>query len=300
MFRDKEDHGMFLNLLALRCFSDDTDLSADAEMSNHIHLNVFSSIPSFFAGHIRMSYTKYFNHKYGRKGRFGEKSTFIQKVEGYHHQMVVQNYIHRNGLHHGASPTAFGYKYCSVRELFTKDIGLEVEKPVGMSRQQIASFLPRHSEFPDRYQMNADGVFVRSSFMEIRRAEQFYVTPRNYLYQMNRLTDENWIKEQAKDETGSPFTIADIERADEQSVSRMLMNESGRGFNRNRMQDLDVCALIDKELALPCGVSSVYQLTDSQKMRIAKQLYYDYHIKLSQINRCLLFDLTALGSKTVF
>jgi len=288
MFRNPEDHGTILNLLALQCYSKDTELLVDAEMSTHVHLNVFSDAPMHYARSTRMSYTKYFNHKYGRKGRFGEKYTFVLKVEGFYHQMTLQNYVLRNGLHHCAAPTAFGYPYCAVRELFAQDIGMSVETAVQMSRSEIATYLPCHAEFPDEYRMNASGIFVRDSFMELRRAEQFYVTPRNYLYQMNRLTDDKWLKEQLEDHTGRPLTLADIENADEKTITQMLNNESGRNYNRHRMQDPDVCALIDNDLILPFGATSVYQLTGSQKTRIARQLYFEFHLPEHQIRRCLV------------
>ena len=286
LFRDEEDHGMFVNLMALRSFSDNAEILVDAEMSTHVHLNAFTDRPQHFAAALRMSYTRYFNKKYGREGRFGQKYTFVQKVQGHVHQMVLENYINRNGLHHNAAATAFGYKYCSVRDLFADDICLQTEASVPMSRADIATRLPRHAAFPDHYQMNAQGVFVRRSFMELRRAEQFYGSPRNYLYQMNRLTDESWTREQLEDRTGAPLTLSDIEHADEHSVAKMLKNESGRNFSRSRMQDLDVCRLIDKELLPGYRVTSVYQLTDSQKQRLARMLRYDFHLPEHQIRRC--------------
>ena len=288
MFRDEEDHGMFVNLMALPGFAQDTEILVDAEMSTHAHLNVFSNAPVWFAGRLRLSYTKYFNKKYGRNGRFGEKYTYSLKVNGFYHQMVLENYILRNGLHHGASPTAFGYEYCAVRELYAKDIGLSSESVASWTREEMASFLPRHAQFPDQYRMGSDGVFLRSSFMEIRRAEQFYGSPRNYLYQMNRLTDDSWIQDQARDETDAPITLSMIEQADDRTVAQMLNNEHGRSFNRNRLQDMDVCRLIDKDILPGYGVTSVYQLTATQKQRIARQLYHEFHLSESQIQRCLV------------
>ena len=105
---------------------------------------------------------------------------------------------------------------------------------------------------------------------------------------MNRLSDDHWLKEQLKDNTGAPLTISDIEQADENTVAQMLKNEYGRNFDRTRLQDLDVCMLIDRELCRPFGATSVYQLTDSQKMRIARQLKYDFHVSDAQISRCLV------------
>lgn len=288
MFRDPEDHGMFINLLALRAFSQETSILADAEMSNHVHLGILSNDPQAFAAALRMSYTKYFNLKYGRKGRLGEKFTFQLKVEGFVHLMILLNYILRNGLHHGASPTALGYPYCSAREMFAQDIGLQKEIAVPMTRSQMANLLPRHSEFPDHYQMNEQGVFVRSCFMEIRMAEQYYTSPRNYLYQMNRLTDESWTNEQIKDNTGKPLTIRDIELADEKDITQMLNNESGRHYNRSHMQDLDICRLIDKDFLPSFGVHSVYELTPNQKQQIARTLNYEFHLSEKLIRRCLV------------
>lgn len=288
MFRDEEDHGMFVNLMALRGYSQETEIVVDAEMSTHVHMGIFSREPQRYAAALRMSYTKYFNYKYDRKGRMGEKYTFQLKIEGHVHQMVFQSYILRNGLHHGASATALGYPYCSARDLFMEDIGLVSERPVNMSRVDMLSRLPRHAEFPDEYQMNEHGVFTRRSFMEIRRAEQYYSSPRNYLYQMNRLTDESWSREQLSDGTGAPLTINDIERADEKSIAQMLKNESGRCYSRTRMQDLDVCRLIDKDLLPSYGVTSVYLLTESQKRQIARLLYNEYHLPEHQIRRCLV------------
>ena len=289
MFRDDEDHGMFVNLMALRSFEQETGIIVDAEMSTHVHLNVFTSTPTRYAGLLRSSYTKYFNGKYGREGRFGQKYTYVLKVDGFNHQMVLENYINRNGFHHGASAIAFGYDYCSARYLFSEEIGLKIEQPALLTREEMSFFLPRRSEFPDHYQMNSNGVFVRQSFMEIRSAEKYYGSPRNYLYQMNRLTDESWSMEQEKDNTGAPITLSLVEQADETTVAQMLKNEYGR-FNKNRLQDMDVCRLIDKDLLPGYGAQSVYQLTSSQKQRIARQLFYDYHVSEAQIARCLVLD----------
>ena len=139
LFRDEEDHGVFVNLMALRAFSSEAEILADAEMSTHFHSVVFAENPMLFASALRMSYTKYFNQKYDRKGRMGQKYTFSQKIDGFYHLMVALSYVLRNGLHHGAAPTALGYAYCSVRELFAKEIGLFSEKAGPFSRADMGT-----------------------------------------------------------------------------------------------------------------------------------------------------------------
>lgn len=290
MFRDREDHGYFINLMALRAFASETALLADAEMSNHVHLNAFTSDPVRFAGPLRMSYTKYLNYKYGRSGRLGEEGLFILKVRGINHQIALDNYTLRNALHHGAASNAWGYEWCSTREMFAEELGRRPSKDLITDRSIMKACLPRHSSFPEDWVMDGEGVFLRSCFMEIRQTEQFYATPRNFLYQMNRLTDESWIRDQEKDGTGAPVRLEDIEAGyGERDIAAMLRNENGRGFRPDRMQDLDVCHLIDKQLLLTYRASSVYALTETQKRHIARTLYYDFHLPEAQIRRCLVY-----------
>lgn len=286
MFRDREDHGMFVNLMALEAWRMKTEILTDAEMSTHIHQNVFTADPVPYGARLRMSYTKYFNRKYDRKGRMGEPGIFTLKVQGLNHQITLNNYVLRNGQHHNASQTAFGYAFCSIREQFSAELGYTAPSPAITSRSTMRALLPQHADFPDWFVMDENGVFLRSSFMEIRQVELFYVSPRNYLFQMNRLTDESWIKDQEKDRTGQPIRIQDVEKSfGEKDIAQMLNNEHGRNFRRDRMQDLDVCQLIDTQLLPGCGVSSIYQLSASKKQELAR--LHEFSLPEVQIRRCL-------------
>lgn len=286
MFRSEEDHGAFLNLMALRGFATGSEWLMDAEMSTHVHLNPFTDMPCELARRLRMSYTKWFNHRHSRKGRMGQKGTYVLEVNGFYHQMVLDNYIGRNGLHHGAAPTAFGYPFCSTKSLFPRELGFELEVAVPYSRSEIISCLPEHADFPDEYLMNSSGVFIRESFMELKRTEQYYGTARNYLYQMNRLTGDGWAVDQERDNTGPPLTLGMVEYADARSVAEMLKHESGKLFRPDRLQDIDVCRLIDNDFLH--GTKSVYLLTDSERRRIYRVLREEYHLPDAQIRRCLV------------
>ena len=190
---------------------------------------------------------------------------------------------------HGAVSIAMGYPFCSIKEMFAKDLNTVLEPAVFTRREEIAGFLPRYADFPDTYVMDKNGIFLRRSFMEIRRLEQFYVSPRNFVYQMNRLTDETWQQEQIKDGTGKPITLADVEPGlDEKSIAELLNNENARNFSRSRMQDLEVCRLIDQELLPGTGATSVYRLTDTQRSRIYRTLQNEFHLPDRQIRRCLV------------
>ena len=135
--------------------------------------------------------------------------------------------------------------------------------------------------------MNANGVFERTSFMSTQMTEAYYGSARNYLFQMNRLSGEEWLNEQKQDgNCGDPIGLAEMEPS--YSLESMLKNETGRDYRPDRLTDLDVCGLIDDDF-VPCfGASSVYQLTDSQKQRIFKDLKYERHLPEQQIRRCLV------------
>ena len=132
MFRCPQDVGFFLNLLALTSWKYGVDIFADTEMSNHVHLLLFSSDKtenrltvgpysktvnkagldrdgsilysdsnqlSDFITALRKRYTWYFTQKYLRDcgGRMGEKYYFSLIIEGNYHMISACSYVLRNG-----------------------------------------------------------------------------------------------------------------------------------------------------------------------------------------------------------
>ena len=290
LFRDESDFITFTNLMALACFKTNEELLADALMSTHYHLAVMSHDPTPFITYLRHSYGRYFNRKYKRDGRLGPKGYFMYKIEGQRHRNAALSYILRNGLHHAQSATPFGYRHCTVNSVFNKEMGRLAERHTITSRAEIAGFLPRHAEFPDHFVMNEKGMFMRESFMEIPQLEMMFITPRGFLYQMNRLSDEIWKNEQMDDNTGEPpVTLGVIEHPfDKQSVLSMLECEKGFKYDPTRMNDISLCQLIDNELVAPFHKSSVYDLSDGQRLKLAQMLAHDLHIPQHQIKRCLV------------
>ena len=179
MFRCPQDVGFFLNLLALTSWKYGIDIFADTEMSNHVHLLLFSSVNtenrlsvgpysktvlkpgldrdgsilysesnqlSDFVCALRKRYTWYFNEKYQRDcgGRMGEKYYFSLIVEGNYHMISACSYVLRNGLHHGVSGTSFMYPYSSINDMFIPELG-KTERPYQGNRN------------PDEYRKNKSG-----------------------------------------------------------------------------------------------------------------------------------------------
>lgn len=287
MFRSPRDIGLFINLLALHSYRDNVDILADAEMSTHVHLGLFAENPVEFMWKLRISYVRMFNSFYGRTGSLGEKGAYIRPVTGKLHICTCLSYIARNGLHHGQSATAFGYPFCSANSLFVKELGFLKPALLITAREDIDRFIPRRYDYPDSFVMNKNGVFERSSFMSTQMSEAYYGSARNYLYQMNRLSGEEWLNEQKQDGTGlNPIGLANMEPSYSPEV--LLRNETGRGYRPDRPTDLDICSLVDNDYAPRYSASSVYQLTESQKQSIYKELRFERRLPEKQIRRCLI------------
>jgi len=289
MFRDESDFGFFLNSLALSGYKNDTELLVDAEMSTHAHGAMYTRLPVEYVRSICQRHTVYFNRKYGREGHLWDAKPYIMEVKGFNHARALITYILRNGIHHGVSPTPFAYEHCTARHLFSEELALKQDVAAHMSRAEIASTLPRHAEFPDEYQMNEDGIFLRPSFMEIQKAESYYVTPRSYLYNMNMITDERWLSDQDNDRTDEErITIGTIERGFNQvSINEMLSNEKGFKYDRNRISDIELCRIIDKEMIGRFGASSIYAVSMDNRYRLLRELVYEYRIPEVRARRCL-------------
>ena len=105
---------------------------------------------------------------------------------------------------------------------------------------------------------------------------------------MNRLSGEEWIREQLQDHTDLPaITLESIEEGVRfHDLNTMLRNEHGRA-NYAAMTDLMLCNEIDNSILSGYGVSSVYQLTIEQQENMVGYLMRRYSVPVHQAKRCL-------------
>ncbi len=285
MFRDEYDFCMYINVLGLRACSDDIDLIADAELTEHVHECMRTDNPRKKVGYIRHSYTSHFNARYHRTGRLGEEGCFCSLLQGPRHITACLSYVLRNGLHHGLAASAFGYKYSSIHEMFRKEL-----KMMQLYNPEAKLKLPRKSIYPEEYKMDDNGIFLRSSFMEIGLAESYFISPRNFLYMMNRLSDDRWKNEQLVDNTSDPpITLAEAEPTFlEKEIAELADNESGRKYDPSKMDDLALCHLIDKQIVPLYNARSIYDIPRRTRCDIANDLAVRYHLPRKQIARCMV------------
>ena len=291
LFRDEEDIRSITNILALAAYSVHVEIWVDALMATHLHLIVLGTESQIIelARRLKLRTTKYHRGRHGGHGPLFDPEIFILQLEGANHILAAISYVLRNGMHHAQSSTPFGYAPCSVNDLFREDLGKNPVPKRITSRAEIAAMLPRFSVFPDHFAMDLHGMLLRDSFEELQQVELYYKSPRAFLYYMNRLSSDDWEKEQMSDETQKPpITLSTIEpRADPKTLTTWLSNEKGHHYRKDRKLDIDVCKIIDKDLLCRFPGKTVYQLDTDQKLLLARTLQNDFHLPQSQIRRCL-------------
>lgn len=286
LFRSPEDINMAINYLALTALNTNSHILADALMSNHIHLIVMTENPEEFSRRFRIHYVKYFNHKYSRHGSLGEQGAFSLKIEGDRHAVAAISYVLRNGLHHGQAATAFAYKYTSIKEYFTEQMGFERYHGSILNSSEMRKALKKWHNVPDHYVMSSEGVFLRHSFEEITLVEMLYVSAKSFQFYTRGNTENMWAKDQENDNTGKPIELSSIEDPRVYKSEDLFINECRR-FDQKKMDDFQVCHLIDSILLKKFKVSSIYVLWESAKEDIFKDLIYNYCISGKRAQRCL-------------
>lgn len=289
LFRDEEDYNRGFNSLALALYKTNSTGLVESFQSTHFHLVVQSENPANMMYAMRQSYSKYFNRRYQRSGRLGEKHHFQLEISGLHHHLAAMTYVLRNALHHGLVPIPYAYPHCTVNAIFRKEMGkTHIEKE--LNQNSFYRFVGRKAEWPSHYRMNDKGLFLRESVLDIVQVENMYATPRAFNYYMSRKSGEEWEKEQEKDNIGaSPIRLEDIEQGiNGQTKEKMLIYESGRSDYR-KISDIDLCHEIDRNIIPKYGKASVYHLSRTEKEQIGEFLFRTFRIGEAQIRRCLAF-----------
>ena len=287
LFRDEEDYNRGFNCFALALFKTGSTGLVESFQSTHSHKMVQTEDPFGLMYSMRQSYSKYFNHKYDRHGRVGEKHHFTMEVVGLYHHLAAMTYVLRNALHHGVVPIPYAYPHCSVNAIFQKEMGKRPPERL-LEEKHFYRYIGRKAEWPSNYRMSENGVFLRESVLDIVQVENMYATPRAFNYYMSRKSGEEWEKEQEKDRQGSEAVRLDTIESGvkDQPLEKMLIYESGRADYR-KITDIDLCTEIDRNIVPRYGKVSIYHLSRTEKQQIAEFLYRQYHIGEAQIRRCL-------------
>ena len=288
IFRDLEDYHRGFNCFAVALHKSESTGLVESFMSTHTHLMIQSGFPKDLMFYFRHSYAKYFNDKYQREGKLGERKYFTLEVVGYNHILAAMSYVLRNPLHHGVAPIPYAYHHSSANAIFREAMGKHSEENL-LPQKSFYKYLGSSAVYPDRYKMHSSGVFVRDSVLDIPQVEALYGTPRAFNYFMTRKSSEEWEREQHNDKLNAPpLKLETIEQGVRMhTVDTMLKFENGKADYR-LMTDIELCTLIDKIARERYGKNSVYQLTVREQNLLANEIYAKYKISPIRIRRCLV------------
>ncbi|MBQ6958665.1 MAG: hypothetical protein IJP77_08925 [Bacteroidales bacterium] len=294
MFRSEADLCRGFNALALAILETDSRLLAEGILTTHFHELVQTDCPEEVIRRTRYSHARFFNTKYKRRGSLGERRPFVLEVDGFHHTLAALNYVNRQGLHHGLSQTPFGYRHCSASVFFQQDLGHRHPLAL-MPADQRYKYLPKGTHITMGYRMDTSGLLLREDIIDTAQVESFYVSPRNYLFQMNKIGDALSAKEQQQEESSTPIiTMAVMEPSySSEQIGHLLQNEKGR-HDPQFITDLELCTVID-EACLPKYFkgATIYELTPSQRTWLFELLWKNLWGRLrkrttaAQLKRCL-------------
>lgn len=156
-------------------------------------------------------------------------------------------------------------------------------------------YLPKGVDIPHHYRMDVSGLLLREDILDVAQVESFYGTPRNFIFQMNKIGDEMSLRDQKEEPSSSPLiTLELIEQGTpDMDLERLLRNENGK-HDPVWISDLELCSLID-ETCLPkyCKGKTIYEVSTSQRAflydLIEKNLWRSRKKRTTdaQLRRCL-------------
>lgn len=302
MFRSQEDIDRGFNCLAYAILTTESRLLADGFMSDHVHSGLQTDSITEVVRRFRYAYTRYFNYKYHRRGRLGECRPFVLEMDGARHITTGICYVLRQGLHHGLSETPFDYPNCSANAIFRRQLGKTDTPPLIEDRLRYLHLPDTDFKIPSAYRMSESGLLLREDIIDTSYVEELFITPRNYLFYMNRLSSEEWEREQKEENPSiAPITMNDIEKCKpSEEVRQMFLHERGR-VDKSMMTDLELCKIIDEELIpkyYPVA-GNIYRLGPNQRKSIGNIIYSKFKdgymtysgqkkkFTLEQLRRCL-------------
>jgi hypothetical protein len=278
MYRSEADLIMGFNCLAVAVLETESRLLAEGFMTTHSHCLLQTDDYAAVMYKSRIAYSRYFNNKYGRSGRLGEKKYFCLEADGQFHITAALNYVLRQGLHHGLSATPFGYPHCSANAFFQRELGKACQQMI-LPEKFRHKYLPSNVRVPLRYRMGENGGLLREDIVDTGYVEEIYISPRNFLFNMNKLTGERDTEEQRKENDIPPITIDAIETGTPDFVLKEAkIFEQGK-VDKKRMTDLELCSIIDGQI-LPRLIkgsekTSIYNLPESRRAAICEALWQE-------------------------
>lgn len=267
IFRDKNDFCAAMNAFAIVAAEVNINIIAFVFMNNHVHMVIEGTKDDIllFFKRFKKRLSKYFTSK----GRYDCLKKFDcgepLRIENLKQLRIAIAYIHRNPYVAKIGALPYSYPWSSGPYYFNHllsngSIGVMFNNLSYKAKQEI--FQGRVLSLPESYNFY-DGFILPSSYIDIPRAEDFYVTPTDYYLKISKPQKDYCV----------------------------LARLEGDTIVLNYEEAYSVAVALCKNLT---GDANLRTLTTVQKLEIAKTLRYDYLLTNKHISSILKLDISTI------
>lgn len=294
--RKHADYVRLFNCIAQAIINTGSILVTYSIMSNHIHLAVVTDDAGRLVQRIRSSYAQMFNDVYRRTGMLGDQGYYKLHLVGRLHVAAALSYILRNPVHHRVCANPYAYQYSPILLYFNyagtslQDAGMQVS--YARSRKAVR----RNNHIPYNISFDRFGMMDVASVTDTEVLEGYFGSYRAFQYGLSRGDYDRWTEEQVGDREGvPPVTISSIEPYLSQREIGNVTAQSMSWFRDAGLSDMELCMLIDGQYLSDFNRQTYTELTDSEKIRIARCILKEYaRVSIRQLGRCLCISPDAL------
>ena len=267
IFISEYDFRTAINIMAL-CLSlfNGLELYSFEFMSNHLHMLISGSrdeIDSFFRLYVK-TLSKFFRAENNPKD-LSDLSYSCHIVETPVHLQNVIVYIHRNASVVDGKISPYTYKWGTGRYYFNPEARARYDanrKKVTLNQRQLFSHSRKFDDVSGLYMV--DNYISPLSFCKSEEGERLFTGPGKYLYMLAKNVES----------------------------SKSIASEIGERIMYN---DYELYPVLVKKAVELFGANNLMSLTSGQKLRLAKDLHYDYNSGNKQICRLLKIDISVVN-----
>lgn len=183
-FRDEEDFRVAMNYVAIVAFLTGCTVLAFILMSNHVHFVLMCSREKaeVFINKFKRLYAAYYRKKYGVSELLRRNGVDIKDVRAEDESLErALAYVIMNSVAANICLEPSGYRWGTGGQYFneTRAPGTRLGN---LSRRAQIRILRSNAELPGEYLIGQDGYILPQSFVDIKRAEAIFHTPKRMGY----------------------------------------------------------------------------------------------------------------------
>lgn len=286
--RNHSDYVRLFNCLAQAIINSNSQLIACNIMSNHLHMAVITDNTGRLIQRIRSSYTQMFNDIYRRIGMLGDPKYFSLLLVGRIHISAALSYILRNPVHHNVCANPFAYPYSPIQLYFNNHRKSSAKADMGLSFARSKKTIREKNAVPYDICFDVHGMIDMASVVSTDILEGYFGSYRAFQYGLTRNDYDRWQEEQEKEHHNTdPITLLSIEPHISSETIGKMTNQNLSWIRENEVTDLELCAMIDNFFLSDFHKNSYTELTDSDKIKIARKIQENMRISPWQLGRCL-------------